>query len=80
MENKVDIFHLVWVIIRDCYAPSMTAPAAARYAVSELTKWGHEAVIMGGSRARSLMVDGELFEIKKYKGWSHFELIQHGIR
>ena len=75
--NENTVFSELWWIIRDYYAPLMTAPEAARKAVKAMIENGHEAVEMG---KRFLMVDMELFEIKKNKGWSHFELIQHGIR
>lgn len=74
-ENTV-FSELFW-IVRDYYAPLMTAPEAARKAVKAMADNGHEAIELG---KRTFMVDGELFEIKKVRGWSHFDLWQHGIK
>ena len=75
--NENTVFSELWWTVRDYYAPYMTAPEAARKAVKAMADNGHEAIEMG---KRFLMVDGELYEIKKRRDWSHFELIQHGIR
>ena len=75
--NENTVFSELWWIVRDYYAPHMTAPEATRKAVRAMADNGHEAAEMG---KRFLMVDGELFEIKKPRGWSHFDLVQHGIR
>ena len=75
--NENTVFSELWWTIRDYYAPLMTAPEATRKAARYMAGNGHEVVTMGN---RMLMIDLELFEIKKHKGWSHFELIQHGIR
>ena len=75
--NETSVFSEIWMVIRDYYAPTMTAPEAARKAVKAMADSGHEAVEMG---KRFMMIDLELYEIKKHRGWSHFELIQHGIR
>ena len=74
MNNEISLFHQVWYLVRDLYAPTTSAPKAAQMTVEQINKLGHEAASLG---KRTFMVDGEVFEIKKNKGWSHFELIQH---
>ena len=73
----MDLFRELWLETRDYYAPTTSTPKAVRMAVDAMNRAGHEAVTAGPD---GLMVDGELFTLKKVKGHSHFDLRQHGIR
>ena len=77
MKNENTVFSELWAVVRDYYAPYMTAPEAARQAGKYMAGNGHEVTEMG---KRFLMIDDELFEIKKNRGWVHFDVIQHGLR
>lgn len=76
MWDDNSIFSELWPFIRDLYAPLMSAPEAARKVVRFASGNGHEAAILN---KRWFMVDGEVFEIKKHRNHSHFDLIQHFV-
>lgn len=69
--EDASLFSEVWGAVRDFYAPTMSAPEAARRAVKILRDNGHDAVLLTKT---SLIIDNEFFEIKKHRGWSHFDL------
>ena len=77
MNTEISLFHKLWYLVRDLYAPTTSAPAAVKTVIEQISKLGHEACTAG---KRTFLVDGELFEIRKIKGWSQFELIQHNVR
>lgn len=73
MTDETTVFSEAWGIIRDFYAPTMSAPEATKQVIKVLQDNGHEVYQM---EPRWFMADGELYEIKKHRGWSHFELWQ----
>lgn len=75
--EKISPFRFLWYEVRDYYAPTTTAPAATAKAMEFMSRSGYEVLPMTRT---SFLIDGELFEIKKVKGHSHFDLIQHGVQ
>lgn len=75
--DETSVFSQIWAYVRELYPRTMTAPEAARDVVRVLTTDGHEASIMYRNH---FMVDGELYEIKKVRGHSRFDLYHHGVR
>ena len=72
----MDLFREMWLELRDYYAPTTSAPAATKALIKAMQARGHEAASAGKTW---MIVDGEVFSIKKTKGHVHFQLTQHGI-
>ena len=81
--NENTVFAELWCIVRDYYAPYMTASEATKKAMKAMADNGHEVTDLG---PKMFMVDDEIFEIVKHRKtkwagpWTHFNIRHHGYR